>query len=558
MKKRYLFLMFALQGLYAYFAWPNNTFVQPTWFSFVSFLLCMIPFMFITLRYHGRKALLWGGLSGLAIIMPPAFFLTQMEYFPGIAWMIYGLLGVILFVMYGLTAWLAGWINQRYRWAFVLVMPALLVTQEFVRISLSQSLWLSPPPSIFFAIPMAGILPLAQMASLTGIYGPAFLGLLISAITVLVIYDKLLGWEKARGWLGLRPKVQPLTSEERHKAMGLGIGLSVLMALLVMFGNLDAGKAASRQAQSDAVIRPAFLQTNHDVSMEKRWNRGTEYRVTRMLREMALEAASQKADVLVLTENALPGFLPDSVNLWYDLKSIFAEVHMPAMLGLLSTSEDLRNYNVWYYVDQNGHILNFYIKRYLTPFGEYLPMRRLLDLLSYVYNRLTHRGLNLHALSSPREDIYDLNRGQQEKIFNMVGVKVSPKVCAEVFFSSFFRQAVKKGCEVFFCPSANNWFRKPTDYYLHVINARFRAIETRRWVAKNASMGGTVVIDALGLVRKSTPYLTKSVLVTDIPAMEGKTVYVRIGDVFAWLCLLVVALFIGLGAWHWYQAKRRA
>jgi apolipoprotein N-acyltransferase len=67
-----------------------------------------------------------------------------------------------------------------------------------------------------------------------------------------------------------------------------------------------------------------------------------------------------------------------------------------------------------------------------------------------------------------------------------------------------------------------------------------------------------VVIDALGLVRKSTPYLTKSVLVTDIPAMEGKTVYVRIGDVFAWLCLLVVALFIGLGAWHWYQAKRRA
>ncbi len=558
MKKRYLFLMFALQALYAYFAWPNNTFLEPTWFSLLSFLLCMAPFMFLTLRYHGRKAFLWCGLSGLAIMMPVAFFLTQMEYFPAIAWMIYGLLGVVLFLMYGLTGWLASWITQRYRWAFILVMPALLVTQEFVRISLSQSLWFSPPPSIFFAIPMAGILPLVQMASITGIYGPAFLGLLASAAGVLVIYDKLLGWEKARVWLGLRPKVQPLTSDERHKAMRLGLGLTALMALLVLFGNLDAGRAAAQQAQSDTMIKPAFLQTNHDVSMEKRWDRGTEYRVTRMLREMALEAASQKADVLVLTENAVPGFLPESVNLWYDLKSIFEEVHMPAMLGLLSISDDHRNYNVWYYVDQNGHVLNYYIKRYLTPFGEYMPMRGLMTMLSDGYHRLTHRGMDLRALSSPREDIYDLNRGQEEKLFNMAGVKVSPKVCAEVFYSTYFREAAKKGAEMFFCPSANNWFRKPTDYYLHVINARFRAIETRRWVAKNASMGGTVVIDALGLVRKSTPYLTKSVLVTDMPAMRGTSVYVRLGDVFAWLCLIIVVLFSALTAWHWFRAKPSA
>jgi len=210
----------------------------------------------------------------------------------------------------------------------------------------------------------------------------------------------------------------------------------------------------------------------------------------------------------------------------------------------------VRRGEIWYHLDQQAKIQNLYIKRYMIPFGEYMPMRPLITILTNLYNRMNKGNVVIKSLSVQDADIYDLERGHEEKIFTINDIKISPKICAEIFFAEYFRESVKKGASLFICPSASNWFRKPTDYYQHVLNVRFRAIETRRWVGYNSSMGGTSVIDALGIVRQETPYHERTVLVTKMPALQGESFYVKYGDLFGICCVLIIIIFIGLSTYQ--------
>lgn len=557
MKVRYLIVMFIIQAIYAYFAWPNNFVHEPTWFSIVAFIVGSAPMMFVVLRYHNKKAFIWGGVGGMALILPPLFFLTQMEHFPIISWLIYALIAVLVFVLTGLGVMLASWINQYFRWAFLLFAPALFVSFELVNTTLAEYIWLAPPPTIMTGYPMAGFPPLIQMASFTGVYGPGFLAVFLSAIVAFVGFEKCLSWERGREFLGVRPKVQPIESADRIKLMVTGGIISGLLVLLILMGNIEAAKYAKLQADSESTLKPALLQSNYDVSSEPDWNRRTEHRASKIIREMSKEAAAKGAEVLVFTENAVPGYLPQSKRLWDDLRDIFKEVNLPAIIGVVSESTPDRNFNIWYYLNRDGKVQNYYVKRYLIPFGEYLPMRPVINAVKFIYNAIAHRDVDPKVLTAMQVNYYDLTPGKQEKIFNIMGNSVFVKICDEIFISKYFRQGVRMGGEMIFSPSTSNWFPLPVNFYQHVLVTRFRAIEVRRWIGRVSSMAGSVVIDSLGIVRDQTPYNERAVHVYEIPALEGETFYVKYGDVFGWLCFLIMALFVGVATAKHYQALRK-
>lgn len=546
MKTRYLIVLLLLQAVYAYFIWPNNIFLEPNWFSSLAFILTMAPFLFLTLYLSWKRALLWCGFSAMAMMLPGLVFLTDMSYFPVTSYFIYLLIAIITFSIGAVTGGLGSWINQHVRWGFILVLPALFISQEFVRVFLSESLWLAPPPSNVYAAPMLGVLPIAQMASLTGIYGPAFLGFFITAVAVFITYEKLLEWDKGRAWLAVPDQVRALALRDRGKTIGVGVAVLALMILLVVLGNMDAVNVADQQKESKRMIKPALLQTNYDVSAAPSWNRTVELRTTRLIREMVMEAKDKGGELLLFTENAVPGYLPSSTLLWRDLKLVFEEAQLPVFIGIITSGNNYRNYNIWYYLDQKADIQDYYVKRYMIPFGEYMPMRPILSRMSALISRLTKQELSIQALSIRNENIYDLTRGLEEKIFTVNDVKVSLKICAEIFFARYFRESVNQGAEVFLGPSASNWFQKPADYYQHVVNARLRAIESRRWVVYSASMAGSVVVDALGVVRQASAFNEKSILVTELPALQGKSFYVKSGDLFAYACVLILLGFIAL------------
>jgi apolipoprotein N-acyltransferase len=67
-------------------------------------------------------------------------------------------------------------------------------------------------------------------------------------------------------------------------------------------------------------------------------------------------------------------------------------------------------------------------------------------------------------------------------------------------------------------------------------------VETRKFLVRAANTGFTAVVDPRGRIVARTRLFEPTVLVRDVPIVSGTTVYTRIGDVFAWGCLVAAAL----------------
>ena len=64
-------------------------------------------------------------------------------------------------------------------------------------------------------------------------------------------------------------------------------------------------------------------------------------------------------------------------------------------------------------------------------------------------------------------------------------------------------------------------------------------METRRVLLRATNSGVTAIVDPRGIVVASAPRDAPAVVAGQVAASSLKTLYVRIGDAFAWTCLLV-------------------
>ena len=80
--------------------------------------------------------------------------------------------------------------------------------------------------------------------------------------------------------------------------------------------------------------------------------------------------------------------------------------------------------------------------------------------------------------------------------------------------------------------------------------AVFRAVENRVYLARAANIGISCIIDPFGRVvdrvknEKGEDIFVRGVLTGTIIPQDSKTFYTRYGDVFAWLCVAVVSIFV--------------
>ena len=68
-----------------------------------------------------------------------------------------------------------------------------------------------------------------------------------------------------------------------------------------------------------------------------------------------------------------------------------------------------------------------------------------------------------------------------------------------------------------------------------------RAIEQGRYLARAANTGITGFVDPYGRVLQKTEIFERAILVGDVRLLEGRTIYGRIGDLFAYICAALTA-----------------
>ena len=176
----------------------------------------------------------------------------------------------------------------------------------------------------------------------------------------------------------------------------------------------------------------------------------------------------------------------------------------------------------------DGRITDRYVKAHRVPFGEYVPLRGLLE-----------RIVDLSVL--PRDAVAGEGPGLLRTPVGDVGVAIS----YEVFFGERGRGAAQAGGKLLLVPTNAASFTTSQVPTQEIASAQLRAWETARDVVMSAPTGYGAFIDHEGRVLSRTT-LSRAELLRGRPRLRtGRTVYVVAGD----LPVVAVALVLLAGAW---------
>jgi apolipoprotein N-acyltransferase len=193
---------------------------------------------------------------------------------------------------------------------------------------------------------------------------------------------------------------------------------------------------------------------------------------------------------------------------------------------------DNKYYNSAVLVGPEGNEIGQYDKIYLVPFGEFVPAPVEMIVPAFVGS---------------------FSAGADYRLLPIGEARAGVMICFESHFGELTREYARQGADVII-EMTNDGYLGPTPVLRqHLANAVFRAVETNRPVLRVTNVGITAYITQKGEVVDPAPSYAEDVRVWDVPRSDGsQTLYVRFGDWFAWLSLVVT---LGLVIWG---VRRRA
>lgn len=172
-----------------------------------------------------------------------------------------------------------------------------------------------------------------------------------------------------------------------------------------------------------------------------------------------------------------------------------------------------------------GDIVDAYAKVRRVPFGEYVPMRDLIE-----------RVVDLSVL--PRDAV----AGTGDGVVSSPAGRFAVAISYEVFFSDRARSGVRNGGQALLVPTNAASFTTSQVPTQEVAAAQLRAWETGRWVLQAAPTGYSAVIDERGRVLARSTLGERELLPAEIDRRTGHTVYTRVGDLPVLLAAAAVLL----------------
>lgn len=197
-------------------------------------------------------------------------------------------------------------------------------------------------------------------------------------------------------------------------------------------------------------------------------------------------------------------------------------------------TEDGPFYQTAFLVDSTGHILSTYHKRFLIPFGEFLPGETLFPDLHSTF------GLGDWYCTGT-----DANCLPVRKNCN-VGVLI----CYEDLVPAAARTLSSNGATVLVCIINASAFEEPNALKQHLRLARLRAIENRKYLVRCAGTGISCVIDWHGNMKKSAHPTQEASFVYDVPQQSEHTLYQIFGYHFPNMCLMLFIVVSLRFAWR--------
>ncbi len=348
------------------------------------------------------------------------------------------------------------------------------------------------------------VLPVLQSVSLFGSY---FVSFLIVAVNGLLAYAILYG--------------------TRERLCG------VLAVVLFSSNLLYGGAAMLLHREPTEPLRVAVIQGNMDS--HDKWGGDAYYITTEIYGDLTRQAAAGGASLVVWPETAIPydlgyeGYRRDFV------RELAKECDVGLVVGAFQYDDEGNYYNALFYVEPDGTFHeDFYAKRHLVPFGEYVPMR---DVIMTLIPPLAE----LSALDN------DVTAGEGTALFDTEWGKIGSLICFDSIYEQLTRDSVRDGANLMVISSNDSWFYDSAAVYQHKSQGQLRAIESGRYVVRAANTGISTVVSPTGEILAWIDPLTKGYSIAEVEMRSQDTLYTVIGNLFVYLCIAFVALLLLIG-----------
>jgi apolipoprotein N-acyltransferase len=356
------------------------------------------------------------------------------------------------------------------------------------------------------------VLPVAQLASLFGVYGLSALVAFVNAAIACALLTN-----------GAR----------RIKAVAAAV---IVLAAVAGWGTWRiADGSLTREGTS---ILVGLVQGN--IEQELKWRPDQARRIFTTYIAMTRDVVRRGAQFVIWPESATPfSFEGDPVG-EQAMRDLARELRVPILFGSDQTVIDggvrlqadepvtEKHYNAAFQLSPDGTTSAVYRKIHLVPFGEFVPMADWLTFFPPLVQTLAG-----FSPFTPGDSVVMLPVGPQ---------KVSTAICYEVVYPSLVREAVLGGSQLLTTITNDAWYGHSSAPYQHFAMASMRAIEHGRYMARAANTGISGVVDPYGRVVAESAIFEQTGLVEEARFLTSRTVYTAIGDIVAFISMAIVVL----------------
>ncbi len=522
--------------------WISLRQVDPAGHLEVVAWVALVPLLWAVGRAgSGRAAFGLGLLGGLAFFYAAIHWVSHaMTAFGGLSFPV-AFLGLSLLVAYmaahwGLAAWATFALRRRLAWPAWLAAPPAFTAAELLR---NYSLTGFPWDNLGYT--QARTLPVAQLAALLGVYGIAFLVVLVNGALADALEARLEG--------------RPALSRAPGGA-GRGLAAAAALLLLVTGGGLWRLRALRAEAAAAPTLTVALVQPNLDQGQKNQARDHVGYVLGRLV-PLTQEADRQGADLVAWPEAAFPAYVRPGIATFAGGRGQLPPLSRAHLLLGAATLEEAgrgpqgptwRVENTTFLVAPDLAVKGRYVKHHLVPFGEYVPLADWLPFLSQVVPGMAPAspGGALELLRFTAAD------GRP--------VAVGSMICFDAIFPEIGRALARQGPDLLVNPTNDAWYGYSSGPYQFLAIARLRAVETGRALARPAYAGVSALILPTGELLPGAlevgpvdpalapqPPEPPGLLVGRLPLLGGRTPYVITGDLFALGCAAATlgALLLG-------------
>ena len=421
-----------------------------------------------------------------------------------------GLLALYMALYIAIACAIGGTLIRRFGQRGLLLFPPVWVATEYLR-----GIVLGGFPWIPLGNTMVTLLPIAQLASVLGVYG----------LSMFVAYLNA-GFAMA----AMAPP-SPAASARQARLVPAAVTLGAIAVLSVWGGVRLSGNTLT----SGAPIKIGLIQGN--IAQTDKWNPARAGMILDRYLQLTRQASDNGAQFIMWPESSTPFYFEEDPagNV---VRTLARTLGKPILLGSdeFEDGEPPRHYNAAFILDTHGATAAVYRKIHLVPFGEYVPFQRILFFV----------GPLVEAVSA-------FARGTRVTMLPVEGHMVSTAICYEVTYPALAREAVRQGSEMLTTVTNDAWYGDSSAAYQHFEMAAMRAIEQGRYLARAANTGISGIIDPYGRILVRTKLFETVAVVGEARFVQARTIYSRLGDVVAYASILVVTL--ALIAVYW--ARRR-